>query len=159
MSRQRHPEVVAMGTRLKDMREELRISRLDMAARLNLTEEGYGNYERGVSRIVLTDLPRIAQALGVSNRALLMRVGLLPVELTTESDNAEIADEDLGRRLAPILESWQDADERGRTDAATTLEAAVGILRRARQSRTIAKKHYGNMTFGVVQRCAIMATA
>jgi len=140
MAREKHPAAVEMGLRLRSLREELGLSRLEVSAQLGLTEEGYAHYERGFARIILTELPKMAAALGVSNRALLMRLGLLPMELPAESGNAEMADDELGRQLAPLLESWPDANERGRSLSATLLRSAVEVLRQSSYSANYDKR-------------------
>lgn len=129
MARERHPEAVEMGQRLRSLREELGVSRIEVAAIMGLTEEGYGHYERGFSRIVSTDLPKLARALGVSNHELLMRLGL--IEFPAEYNNAEMPDPELAAQIGPIIESWQRANEQGRSLSNTLLRSAADVLRQS----------------------------
>lgn len=69
-----------MGQRLRGVRDRMRLTRKDVADQLGLSEEGYRAYETGGARIVATDLPRLATALGVHQNDLIRALGLFDDE-------------------------------------------------------------------------------
>ena len=54
------------GKKLSEMRMGLGLSQTEVANRLNLTKNGYGNYERGERRIPLPDLMALSKFYGFS---------------------------------------------------------------------------------------------
>ena len=54
------------GKKLSEMRMGLGLSQTEVANRLNLTKNGYGNYERGERRIPLLDLMALSKFYGFS---------------------------------------------------------------------------------------------
>jgi len=53
-----------IGTRIQEAREELGITQHELAARLGCTQAALSNYELGKRRLYLSNLERIAGALG-----------------------------------------------------------------------------------------------
>ena len=53
-----------IGMRIQQAREELGITQQELAARLGFTQAALSNYELGKRRLYLTNLERIASALG-----------------------------------------------------------------------------------------------
>lgn len=71
------PEAAVLGGKLSHLREELDLTQKDVGERMGLTDAGYGHYETGRARIILSDVPRFAFALGVSVLDLLIRLEML----------------------------------------------------------------------------------
>lgn len=70
------PEAREIGRRLRAFRIDLDLSAPEMAKRLGMSPGNYGHYEAGRNRLGAIDLPRFAEALGVSTQALTDRLRL-----------------------------------------------------------------------------------
>lgn len=76
-----NPQAKAMGGSLRQFRDELGLTQLQVAERLGMTEQGYAAYEQGRARLITTDLPDIARSLGVSRDMLALRLGIISKDL------------------------------------------------------------------------------
>lgn len=83
--RVKDPAAQAMGLRLRQIREEQGLVQAEVAYRLGISDQGYGSYEQGRTRLFATDLPRLARALGVDLGVLTDRLGL-----KSESDRVTV---------------------------------------------------------------------
>jgi transcriptional regulator with XRE-family HTH domain len=76
-----------IGERIKQAREEIGLTQLELAARLKCTQSALSNYELGKRKLNLTLLIEVAQILNK------------PIDFFTESTAEDKSDENAGLRL------------------------------------------------------------
>lgn len=76
MSKAIEPVYVMFGARVAIVRETLGLTQLDLAKRAGLTRTSITNIEAGRQRILLGDVKRFADALGIPVKSLLRGVYL-----------------------------------------------------------------------------------
>lgn len=64
------------GSRLRAVRNDVKLRQTDVAAGLGISPGGYSSVERGRARMFVSDIPRYASALGVEPAYLARRLGL-----------------------------------------------------------------------------------
>lgn len=62
----KHPELVALGQRIRDLRKNAGLSQEAFASEVGLDRSYYGGIERGERNVAALNLIKISQALGVT---------------------------------------------------------------------------------------------
>ena len=111
-----------ISKKLRKARERAGLSQAEVAAKLELTPQGYGYYENGNRVIGLEYLLVLPQVLGCK------LTDLLPDSMVTDYDRARAVDP----RLDEIIATWADLSE----DAKRNVIQLVQILHRAEASNS-----------------------
>lgn len=116
--------VTNFAVRLRRLREDQSLTQQQVADRMDMTEAGYRHYESGRSSPSADDLPQLAQALGVSVRYLMERLGFIEFEgpeRTIEAITRNVQDspeirEDIKQFLVDLLQRSRRENEGQETD-------------------------------------------
>lgn len=79
-----------LGGKLRQLRENARLTQKDVAQVVGVTEAGYRHYEADRAKPSLEDMQKLASALGLSSRELMERLGLISALKETEGDGLSV---------------------------------------------------------------------
>lgn len=117
-------ELAELGDRLRALREDVGLTQAEVAARLGLTDGGYGHFERGRRFPSAAELPWLAAGIGVSTVELISRLGLL----RGDPANSQLPDQ-LANSFRSIAANWADLPERDRRMVEQILGMASSFAR------------------------------
>ncbi len=94
-----------VGLRLRSLREERGKTQREVGEKLGLTEAGYRYYESGRTQIRVTDLPSLAEAMGVSVGYLTERLGITPPDQDDPTADDVLARVERSSELQPEIKA------------------------------------------------------